>query len=126
MIDIKPTAKPVRFKVGRGLEADLPSKYIDGFIWFSVDTGKLYIDSSVQGTLQRTCINPITKTNEIDLYKHYDSKYDFPNIGEPGYFYIDDSNGDVFLFGIVGATYTSVGIANDDTIYGGNASGGIG
>ena len=112
----------VKFRVARGLTQDLPAKYVDGLVWFATDTGKLYIDSLLNGQLQRTCINP-TVTEEI--YKHYETKYDFPNIGEPGYFYIDDSNGDVFLFGITGAVYTSVGIANDDTIYGGNASGGI-
>ena len=37
--------KPVKFKVGRGKQEDLPTKYIDGFIWFTTDTGKLYIDA---------------------------------------------------------------------------------
>ena len=50
--------KPIKFKVGRGKQEDLPTKYIDGFIWFAVDTGKLYIDAPINGTLERTLINP--------------------------------------------------------------------
>ena len=47
-----------RFKVGRGTAASLPSKLIDGFIWFTTDTGKLYIDAPINGELKRTLINP--------------------------------------------------------------------
>ena len=114
--------KPVKFKVGRGKQEDLPSKIIDGFVWFTTDTKKVYIDATINGALTRTCINPID--NIGDIYKHYESKYSFPNIGEQNYIYVDDSNGDLYLFGIVGATYTSIGLANNDTIYGGNATGG--
>lgn len=46
-----------RFKVGRGTAASLPSKLIDGFIWFTTDTGKLYIDAPINGELKRTLIN---------------------------------------------------------------------
>ena len=49
--------KPVKFKIGRGQEHNLPAKYVDGFVWFTTDTGKLYIDAEVSGTLQRTLIN---------------------------------------------------------------------
>ena len=55
------------------------------------------------------------------LFKSYPSKYEFPNIGESGYFYIDKSNGDVFLWGTDGSYYTSIGVANKDTIYGGDS-----
>lgn len=55
------------------------------------------------------------------LFKSYSSKYEFPNIGEPNYFYIDESTGDIYLWGIEGFHFTSVGIANHDTIYGGSS-----
>ena len=57
--------KPVKFKVGRGKQEDLPTKYIDGFIWFTTDTGKLYIDAPVNGTLERTLINPEIDWSQI-------------------------------------------------------------
>ena len=47
--------------------------------------------------------------------------FDFPNVGEKDKLYLDQSTGDLFLFGIVGQTYTSVGVANDDVVYGGGA-----
>lgn len=57
--------KPVKFKVGRGNQEDLPTKYIDGFIWFATDTGKLYIDAPINGTLERTLVNPDLDWNQI-------------------------------------------------------------
>lgn len=57
--------KPIKFKVGRGKQEDLPPKYIDGFIWFATDTGKLYIDAPINGTLERTLINPETDWSQI-------------------------------------------------------------
>lgn len=57
--------KPVRFKVGRGTYANLPTRYIDGFIWFTTDTGKLYIDAEVNGTLERILINPDMDWSQI-------------------------------------------------------------
>ena len=56
----------VKFKVGRGKQEDLPIQYIDGFIWFTTDTGKLYIDAPINGTLQRTLINPEVDWSQID------------------------------------------------------------
>ena len=58
--------KPIKFKVGRGNQEDLPPKYIDGFIWFAVDTGKLYIDAPIHGTLERTLINPDVDWSQIE------------------------------------------------------------
>lgn len=57
--------KPIKFKVGRGKQEDLPPRYIDGFIWFTTDTGKLYIDAPINGTLQRTLINPEVDWSQI-------------------------------------------------------------
>lgn len=57
--------KPIKLKVGRGKQEDLPPKYIDGFIWFATDTGKLYIDAPVNGTLERTLINPEVDWSQI-------------------------------------------------------------
>lgn len=57
--------KPIKFKIGRGKQEDLPPKYIDGFIWFATDTGKLFIDAPVNGTLQRTLINPEVDWSQI-------------------------------------------------------------
>lgn len=57
--------KPVKFKVGRGNQEDLPPKYIDGFIWFATDTGKLYIDAPINGTLERTLVNPDVDWSQI-------------------------------------------------------------
>lgn len=50
--------RPVKYRVGRGLTANLPSNCIDGFIWFTTDTGKMYIDAPVNGSLTRTLLNP--------------------------------------------------------------------
>lgn len=66
--------KPVKFRVGRGKEEDLPNRYIDGFIWFSTDTGKLYIDATINGTLERTLINPDQDWSQIK------NKPDIPHI----------------------------------------------
>lgn len=57
--------KPVRFKIGRGKEENLPSKYIDGFVWFTTDTGRLYIDAQIGGTLQRILVNPELDWSQI-------------------------------------------------------------
>lgn len=66
-----------RFKVGRGTAASLPSKLIDGFIWFTTDTGKLYIDAPVNGELKRTLINPDVDIDGLeDLVQIY---YDVEN-----------------------------------------------
>lgn len=67
--------KPIKFKVGRGKQEDLPIKYIDGFIWFATDTGKLYIDAPVDGTLERTLINP-----EADWSQIQNKPEDIPSI----------------------------------------------
>ena len=60
------SVKPVKFKVGRGKAEDIPSRYIDGFIWFTTDTGKLYIDAAINGTLERTLINPDVDWSQIN------------------------------------------------------------
>ena len=57
-----------------------------------------------------------------ELFKFYPTIYDFPVVGEDNYFYIDQSTGDVFLWGIVGDYFTSVGVANDDEINGGDST----
>ena len=58
--------RTVKFRAGRGLEANLPTQCIDGFIWFTTDTKKLYVDSPINGTLQRTLINPDVAWNDIE------------------------------------------------------------
>lgn len=91
-----------------------------GYAYFTPEDGHFYIDGKINGSLQRICLNPVRTVD--DIYKHYNTRFEFPNVGESGYIYVDDSNGDVFLFGIVPGVYTSIGLANDDTIYGGDAA----
>ena len=65
--------------------------------------------------------NGVLSVNFADLFKTYNSHYEFPNVGEKNYFYVDSSNGDIYLWGVDGLYYTSVGIRNNDVIYGGNS-----
>lgn len=51
----------------------------------------------------------------------FNTHYEFPNIGEHNKFYLDKSTGDMFVFGVNGNVYTSVGVANDDIVFGGGA-----
>ena len=90
-----------------------------GYAYFTPEDGHFYIDGKVNGVLKRICLNPVMDVN--DIYKNFASQEDFPLVGEKGYIYVDESTGDLFLFGITGATYTSIGISNHDTIYGGSA-----
>ena len=90
-----------------------------GYAYFTPEDGHFYIDGKVNGILKRICLNSVR--NPDDIYKYYSSQEEFPQRGEEGFIYVDSSNGDVFLYGITGATYTSIGISNYDTIYGGSA-----
>ena len=63
-----------------------------------------------------------TIERNFNLFSHYKTKYDFPNVGDTDHFFIDDSTGDMYLYGVNGnGTYTSVGTASGDTLYGGSA-----
>ena len=109
------------FKVHYGTKAHFENTPLHiVYAYFTPEDGHFYIDGKVNGVLQRICLNPIM--NVENIYKHYNSRYEFPNIGEKSFIYVDDSNGDLFLFGVIGAVYTSIGLANDDTIYGGSAT----
>lgn len=109
------------FKVHYGSKEDLDRQPLRvGHMYFTPEDGSMYIDSKWQDVVSRICLNPIKSI--ADLFKIYPTYYEFPNVGEHNYFYIDQSNGDVFLWGVVGAHYTSVGVANKDTIYGGDAT----
>ena len=56
----------------------------------------------------------------------YPSKYEFPNIppeGQRDMIFLDASTGDMYVFGLNNnASYSSIGIANKDAVYGGDAS----
>lgn len=66
-----------RFKIGRGTAKNLPSKLIDGFIWFTTDTGELYIDAPINGQLKRTLINPKVNIDDFEDLIHI--SYDVEN-----------------------------------------------
>ena len=51
----------------------------------------------------------------------FETHFDFPNVGQKNKLYLDKSTGDIFLYGVSGNAYTSVGVANDDVVYGGGA-----
>lgn len=90
-----------------------------GYAYFTPEDGHFYIDGKVNGVLQRICLNPVRDLTHV--YKNYASRSDFPEVGEPGYIYVNTSTGDLFLYGITGPSYSSIGISNYETIYGGNA-----
>jgi len=109
------------FKVHYGTVEELQRTPLQlGYAYFTPEDGHFYIDGKIDGVVRRICINP--QSDLSNLFRHYESIYEFPNVGEGNCFYVDDSTGDMFLFGIKENTYTSVGIANRDTIYGGEAS----
>lgn len=64
--------------------------------------------------------------NFKDLLKIYDSYYDFPNIpkeNEKDMIFVDNSTKDMYVFGLNNSlTYTSIGISNQDSVYGGDSS----
>ena len=88
-------------------------------------------------TLIQNAINQIpTKISDLqndvnyilnfkDLIKKYPSYYNFPNIppdDEKDMIFLDESTGDMFVFGLNNTlTYTSIGLSNQDSIYGGNS-----
>lgn len=88
-------------------------------------------------TLIQNAINQIpTKISDLqndvnyilnfkDLIKKYPSYYNFPNIppdDEKDMIFLDESTGDMFVFGLNDTlTYTSIGLSNQDSIYGGNS-----
>jgi hypothetical protein len=109
------------FKIHYGSKEDLGRQPLHtGYMYFTPEDGSLYIDSKWQGIVSRICLNPVKSV--VDLFKSYESIYEFPNIGEENFFYIDKSNGDIFLWRADGRPhYTSIGVANRDTIYGGGS-----
>lgn len=108
------------FKIHYGSKEDLDRQPLHtGYMYFTPEDGSLYIDSKWKNVVSRICLNPVKSIT--DLFKYYPTIYDFPNIGEKDFFYIDQSTGDIFLWGAAGAYYTSVGVANRDTIYGGGS-----
>jgi hypothetical protein len=110
------------FKVHYGTKEHIDQKPLHlGYAYFTPEDGHFYIDGKVNGEVKRICLNPMNSLQ--DLYKHYPSKYEFPNIGEPNYIYVDESNGDCFLFGVNGPVYTSLGTASGDIICGGDSTG---
>lgn len=83
-----------RFKVGRGTAASLPSKLIDGFIWFTTDTGKLYIDAPINGELKRTLINPNVDIDGLeDLVQIYYDVEDQNQVSRKNSLYIFNQAG---------------------------------
>ena len=83
-----------RFKVGRGTAASLPSKLIDGFIWFTTDTGKLYIDAPINGELKRTLINPDVDIEGLeDLVQIYYDVEDQDQVSRKNSLYIFNQAG---------------------------------
>ena len=108
------------FKVHYGTSTELKRTPLHlGYAYFTPDDGKFYIDGKYNGEIKRYCINA---TQDLKgLFKHYTNIYEFPNVGVPDCIYVDDSTGDTFLFGVIENTYTSIGIATNDTIYGGNS-----
>lgn len=112
------------FKIHYGTREELERTPLTvGYAYFTPEDGRFYIDGKHNDEIKRYCLNP-----EYDfktLFKHYASVYEFPNIGEENYIYVDDSTGDTFLFGVIENTYTSIGIATNDTIYGGDSVSGI-
>ena len=108
------------FKVHYGTIENLNKRPLHiGYAYFTPEDGHFYIDGKINGIIKRICLNKVTDV--VDIYKSYNSFDDFPAVGEEGFIYVDNSNGDVYLFGITGPTYTSIGLSNHDTIYGGNA-----
>lgn len=53
-------AEKVIFKAFRGKKSEMPVQYHDGYIYFTTDEGKLYIDAKQDGTnlIKRHMINP--------------------------------------------------------------------
>lgn len=78
-----------RFKIGRGTAKNLPSKLIDGFIWFTTDTGELYIDAPINGQLKRTLINPDVNIDGLeDLVQIYYDVEDQDQVSRKNSLYI--------------------------------------
>ena len=50
-------ADKVIFKVFRGKAEDMPVERHNGYVYFTTDEGKLYIDAKVDGIVKRTLIN---------------------------------------------------------------------
>ena len=47
------------FKAFRGKKSEMPVEYHDGYIYFTTDEGKLYIDAKQRnGAIERFLINP--------------------------------------------------------------------
>lgn len=53
------------FKVYRGKAEKMPEEMHDGYLYFTTDTGKIYIDAIVNGSLKRTLINPDPNSGNI-------------------------------------------------------------
>lgn len=80
-------------------------------------------EGTTAGGLNYTVIrNVVNRAGLNDLVSEYETFYAFPNIGKRDRIYMDRSTGDLYLYGVGGrSVYTSIGIANGDTIFGGNA-----
>lgn len=66
--------------------------------------------------------NIVNRAELSDLVLEYETFYEFPNVGRKDMVYMDKSTGDLYLYGVGGkSVYTSIGIANGDTLFGGNA-----
>ena len=108
------------FKVHYGTSEELKRTPLHlGYAYFTPDDGHFYIDGKFNGEVKRYCLNPAQDLN--NLFKHYATRYEFPNVGQADCIYVDDSTGDTFLFGVIENTYTSIGIATNDIIYGGDS-----
>lgn len=63
--------------------------------------------------------------NFKELIIEYNTYYDFPNIpsqNQKDMVFLDKSTGDMYVFGLNNSlTYTSIGLSNQDQIYGGNS-----
>lgn len=78
------------FKMLRGLSSNLPSALNDGYVYFTTDTGKIYIDSILQNKLQRTLINSdYIKSASSD---EWDAQSDLISQKNVFYVYRDDDN----------------------------------
>jgi hypothetical protein len=47
------------FKIKKGLKANLPSTYNEGYCYFTTDDGKMYIDTTSSSS-GRVCLNAAT------------------------------------------------------------------
>lgn len=110
------------FKIHYGTKEELEKTPLTlGYAYFTPDDGHFYIDGKYNNKVQRFCLNP--NINYDDLFNHYPNKGEFPEVGVGNRLYVDDSNGDVYVFGVINNEYSSLGFANNDIISGGTPTG---